>query len=79
MDFSTGSSGPFASHEVARDAIARLRNNPYKVLTRVSCECKQGVLYLRGRLFSFHEKQVAQDAVAAVRGVTRVVNDIEVY
>jgi hypothetical protein len=42
-------------------------------MRRVSCECKQGVL--RGRLFSFHEKQVAQEAVD---GVTRVVNEIQV-
>lgn len=55
-----------------------LRNSPYKAMHRVSCECKHGVLFLRGRLFSFHEKQVAQEAVAGVSGVTQVVNEIEV-
>ena len=61
---------------IAEVATERLRASPYKVMRRVSCECKQGVLYLRGRLFSFHEKQVAQEVVAAVNGVTQVVNEI---
>jgi osmotically-inducible protein OsmY len=42
------------------------------------CECNLGVLSLRGRLSSFHNKQVAQETVARVNGVTQVVNDIEV-
>jgi osmotically-inducible protein OsmY len=63
---------------IAEVAIERLRATPYKVMQRVSCECKHGVLVLRGRLFSFHEKQVAQAVVAGISGVTRVVNEIEV-
>lgn len=63
---------------IAEAAIKRLRASPYKVMRRVSCECKQGVLYLRGRLFSFHEKQVAQEVVAKVSGVIQVVNEIQV-
>ena len=78
MDMSFASSGSHASCDIAGVALERLHRNPYRVLTRVSCECRNGVLYLRGRLFSFHEKQVAQEAVSAVRGVTRVVNEIEV-
>ncbi len=63
---------------IAEVAMERLRTNPYKAMRRVSCECKHGVLILRGRLFSFHEKQVAQEVVAGVNGVTRVVNEIQV-
>ena len=63
---------------IAELAMQRLRDSPYKVMRRVSCESTQGVLVLRGRLFSFHEKQVAQRTVAEVSGVTRVVNEIEV-
>ena len=59
-------------------AMERLRKSPYNAMRRVSCECKRGVLFLRGRLFSFHEKQVAQEVVAGVTGVTRVVNEIQV-
>ena len=70
---------PCAFSEVARAATECLRRSHYKVLSRVSCEYSRGVLYLRGRLFSIHEKQVAQQAVAAVNGVKRVVNEIEVF
>ncbi len=59
-------------------AMGRLRESPYKAMRRVSCECRHGVLFLRGRLFSFHEKQVAQECVAGVSGVTQVVNEIQV-
>ena len=63
---------------IAEIAMQRLRDSHYKVMRRVSCECRHGVLFLRGRLFSFHEKQVAQEVVAGVSGVTQVVNEIQV-
>jgi len=78
MYLSTPCSRPVAIGRLAERAVERLRNNPYKVLCRVSCESRQGVLYLRGHLFSVHEKYVAQKAVAGIAGVTRVVNEIEV-
>ena len=59
-------------------AMERLRDSPYKAMRRISCECEHGVLFLRGRLFSFHEKQVAQETVAGIDGVTQVVNEVEV-
>jgi osmotically-inducible protein OsmY len=59
-------------------AMERLQDSSYTVLRRISCECKHGVLFLRGRLFSFHEKQVAQETVAGIDGVTQVVNEVEV-
>ncbi len=75
----SGNFMPLALSEVARAATECLRRSHYKVLSRVSCEYSHGVLYLRGHLFSFHEKQVAQQAVATVNGVKRVVNEIQVY
>jgi osmotically-inducible protein OsmY len=63
---------------IAEAATECLRASHYKAMRRVSCECKQGVLFLRGRLFSFHEKQIAQEVVAGVNGVTQVVNEIQV-
>ena len=63
---------------IAEVAMERLRESPYKAMRRVSCEFKHGVLFLRGRLFSTHEKQVAQRIVEGIDGVPRVVNEIEV-
>jgi osmotically-inducible protein OsmY len=63
---------------VAEAAMERLRDSPYNAIRQVSCECKHGVLFLRGRVFSFHEKQMAQEAVARIDGVTQVVNEVQV-
>jgi osmotically-inducible protein OsmY len=63
---------------IAEVAMERLRNSPYEAMRRVSCECKHGVLFLRGRLSSFHEMQMAQETVARIDGVTQVVNEVEV-
>ena len=65
-------------HIVAQAARDRLRSNPYWPVRRVSCECDEGRLFLRGRLSSFFHKQLAQEAVADVDGVTQVINEIEV-
>jgi osmotically-inducible protein OsmY len=66
------------SDEIAASAKECLRASPYKAFAGVSCQCEHGVLLLRGRVSSFHHKQVAQEAVARVSGVTQVVNEIEV-
>ncbi len=63
---------------IAEAAMECLRCSPHKAFTGVSCDCEQGVLLLRGRVSSFYHKQVAQEAVARVNGVTQVVNTIEV-
>jgi osmotically-inducible protein OsmY len=41
----------------------------------VSCDCRQGVLFLRGPLPTFYLKQLAQEAVARVEGILQVVNE----
>ena len=65
-------------HIVAQAAKDRLRSNPHWPVRRVSCECDEGRLFLRGRLSSFYHKQLAQEAVSDVDGVTQVINEIEV-
>ena len=59
-------------------AEGRLRRNPYLALRNVSCDCRGGVLVLRGRLPSYYLKQVAQEAVVRLEGVQGVENQIEV-
>lgn len=65
-------------HIVAQAAKDRLRANPHWPVRRISCECDEGRLFLRGRLSTFFHKQVAQEAVADVDGVIQVINEIEV-
>ena len=66
------------SRHISEVAKTCLRDSPYKVFAGISCTCNFGSLLLQGRVSSFHLKQVAQEAVARVTGVTQVVNNIEV-
>jgi osmotically-inducible protein OsmY len=63
---------------VTRVAEQCLQKSPYTTVRSVSCRYEGGELVLRGRLPSFYHKQLAQEAVADVQGVLRVVNETEV-
>ena len=69
---------PAEADSPAEFAERRLRGNPYLALKNVSCECRDGVLTLRGCLPSYYLKQVAQATVAQVAGVKDIRNEIEV-
>ncbi|MCY2987318.1 MAG: BON domain-containing protein [Planctomycetota bacterium] len=63
---------------VAEDAQRHLHNQLHASGRQISCDFRDGVLYLRGRSRSFYQKQVAQEAVRRVEGVIQVVNEIQV-
>jgi osmotically-inducible protein OsmY len=71
---------PFGSlfREIAETARAALRRSAYVELREVRCDFSGGVLTLTGRVPSYHLKQLAQVAVAAVPGVVAVDNHVEV-
>ena len=70
---------PIAPPELVEEqARVQLSRNPYLALRNVRCDYCAGVLTLRGCLPSYHLKQVAQAAVAALADVEQVVNQIEV-
>ena len=71
----TDGSGHDRSHESAEAARGCLQRSPYCPIRSVSCECRQGVLFLRGPLPTFYLKQLAQEAVARVKGISQVVNE----
>ena len=67
------------SQRIALAAKERLRRSLYSSLRDISCECDEaGVLLLRGQVSTFFEKQLAQESVAKLDGVTRVVNQVAV-
>jgi osmotically-inducible protein OsmY len=66
------------SESVAQAAKARLCQNPYSPVQRVTCECRAGILILRGRVPTYYHKQIAQEAVSGLEGVEQVVNETEV-
>jgi hypothetical protein len=55
-----------------------LRNSPYRRLHLISTEVRDGVATLRGRVPTFHMKQVAQCLLADVKGLVRVDNRLQV-
>ncbi len=44
----------------------------------LTCEHHEGVLILRGRVTSWHQKQVAQEMIRHLPGVGVIVNSVEV-
>ncbi len=63
---------------VTESARERLRSSPYLPVRSLACEFDRGVLRLRGRLSSFYQKQLAQQAVMGLSGVVEVVNEVVV-
>ncbi|MCE9556411.1 MAG: BON domain-containing protein [Planctomycetes bacterium] len=55
-----------------------LRKSSYLALRRLSCEYHDGVLTIRGRVSTFHLKQVAQSLLGKLAGISRIHNLVEV-
>ena len=66
------------SSSIERNAEDRLRSRVNAAVNRMSCEFCDGVLYLRGRSSSYYQKQLAQEAVRSLDGVSQIVNQIRV-
>ena len=62
MDDRTARSAPVRFRGIGDAATECLKNSPYLDVRSISCEWEHGVLFLRGHLSSFHQKQVAQEA-----------------
>src|SRR5262245_50304935 len=62
--------------DLALLAEKQLHNNQYH-LKNVHCAVEGGTLVLRGTLPSFYLKQVAQETVVTLPGITEIVNLIE--
>jgi len=63
---------------VQGEAQSQLRKSGYYELHVVSCDFHEGVLTLRGRVSSFHLKQVAQELMRQLDGAEEVNNRLEV-
>lgn len=66
-------------HELSKAARRRLKDTPYHCIRGLICECdERGVLYLRGRLPSYYQKQLAQETVVGLPGIIGIVNQTKV-
>lgn len=66
------------SKDVGMQVRRALQRHPYRLLRTLFVEYEKGVVVLRGRLPSYYQKQLAQEAMRGIDGVTHVVNEVEV-
>lgn len=64
--------------DIAEAAQDRLAFSAYPGLSSLSCDCYDGILLLRGRVSSYYQKQMAQEAVRHVAGIRELVNLVQV-
>jgi hypothetical protein len=71
-------SDALAETDVLQEAQDALAGQLFHLRRNLSCEFREGLLLLRGRVSSYYHKQVAQEAVLRLEAVEQVVNQIEV-
>jgi hypothetical protein len=64
--------------EILERAEKLLAQHPYRAVQYVICEAESGSLILKGRVPTYHLKQMAQAAVTELCALARIDNRIEV-
>jgi hypothetical protein len=64
--------------ELASAAAGVLQNSPHVLLRTITCEFRDGGLLLQGQVMSYYLKQLAQERVKALAGVSAIFNGIQV-
>jgi len=78
MGIEMNSESTTSTNGTADVAKQRIRRQPRLAFQRIWCEYDGDRLFLRGQVPSFYYKQLAQEAIAGMKGVFQVVNEIEV-
>jgi Predicted periplasmic or secreted lipoprotein len=55
-----------------------LQKNSHLNISSLSCETTQGRVVLRGFVPSYFEKQMAQESLRSVEGISEILNELEV-
>ena len=55
-----------------------IRKNPYVLHRRVFLENTQGRVILRGRVDSYYQKQMVQEVLRGMDGISEISNELEV-
>lgn len=63
---------------ITATAQLRIQMAHYPSLRSITCEYRDGILVLEGRVTSFHHKQLAQELVRNIAGVELISNRIKV-
>lgn len=64
---------------VEKAVYQALSNNPHLCRRRFQCQAdERGAITLHGKVDSWYQKQLAQEAIRHVNGVNRIYNELEV-
>ena len=66
------------SSQITANAQTLLEARMLSASRQITLEYKEGIMFLRGHLASFYQKQVAQETIRHLDGVQQIVNKIEV-
>lgn len=77
MDALAEESTILASTQITENA-RRLLEERMMSARQITLEYREGVVFLRGQLPSFYQKQLAQETIRNLDGVEQIVNRIEV-
>jgi osmotically-inducible protein OsmY len=69
---------PVSREQIIELAERRIRGNAHLTGKRIWCDYRNGVLVLFGSVSTYYVKQMAQEVVAQVEGVTAIDNQVEV-
>lgn len=75
---SSSSSAKFDANALVQRLDSAIRGNPHLNGHQVFCSEEGGTVILQGRVRSYYQKQMAQEALRNLEGVERIVNDLEV-
>ena len=63
---------------IGQEVENRLHRCGYLVLRTISCDVRNGVIHLRGRVPSYYLKQIAQVIAGSIEDPRSMINDLEV-
>ncbi len=66
------------SGELLQRIDTAIKSSPHLSGHEVVCQEESGIVVLHGRVGSFFQKQMAQEALKRLEGVERVINELEV-
>ncbi len=58
--------------------LTALERNPYVTRRNLRFETSDGRVILRGVVGSYYQKQMAQEAIRHIEGITEIANELEV-
>lgn len=66
------------NHALTQTANQCVESSQFSEVRRIRCKVEDGMLVLHGEVSSFYLKQLAQEAVRTIEGVTNVANHLKV-